>query len=283
MKHAFLTLLFIAMLFMTACGVQPVSGQIATQAAPTLAFPPLDTQTAAVPTIAVQPTAQPSAPVAATPAGNTAVVNVSQLNIRVGPGVNYNVEKTLDQGAAVTLLGKSSDGNWYEVQLQDGSGGWVFSAYVITSANLANLPVMPAPIIVPTATAAPTLASAGATALPSGSIPLTGATAVPIVVPATTNPLPVVVAIASNQAQVTLSRFPVNKSVIATLGARGTNESVRITGTTTDANGSASFGFPMPFSWPDGTPLTQQNLFLTATTTDGSFSRTLNFPFFSGR
>jgi len=274
---------FIVMLLLTACGVKPVSGQIPTNTAvntPTLAFPPTDTQSPQTPASAVQPS-QPAGTAPAAQASNMATVNVTQLNLRVGPGPNYSVEKTLNQSAPLTLLGKSSDGNWYLVQLQDGSGGWVFSAYVTTLANVAALPVMQPPTAA-NPTAAP---SAGA------NIPLTGAaalptvvpTAVPVVVPPPTNTNPIVVAIANNQVQVSLSHFPAGKPVTVTLGAVGTNKTVRMTGPTTDGNGLASFSFSMPFSWPDGTPLTQQSLYMTVSTTDGSFSRTLGFPFFSGR
>ncbi len=276
---------FIVMLLLTACGAQPVSGQVATHTAATLAFPPADTQPAQVPTHAPTNTQQ-AVPVSVAPLVNPATVNVTQLNIRVGPGINYDAEKTLNQGDKLSLLGKSSDGNWYEVQLQDGSGGWVFSAYVTTLANVAALPVIPAPDATSSAPAAATAAPGTPSA--GGSIPLTGATSVPTVLPTVTaaaaaNPLPIVVAIANNQAQVTLSRFPAGKPVLATLGALGTNKSVRIAGATTDGSGSASFNFSMPLSWPDGTPLTQQSLYMTVTTTDGTFSRTLSFPFFSGR
>jgi uncharacterized protein YraI len=289
MKLAFLALFFIVMMLITACGVQPVSGQIATKAAPTLAFPPVDTQPAQVPTNAVLPTQQ-SASVSATEAGNTAVVNVDQLNLRVGPGLNDSVEKTLNRGAVLSLLGKSSDGNWFEVQLQDGSVGWVFSAFVITSANLATLPVSQAPNnaaptapnnVAPSATGS--LPIAGPIVVPTASSVAPSAAVVPTVISATPNPFPIVVTIANNQAQVTLTRYPASKSVVVTLAARGTNESVRVAAATTDTNGSATFNFSMPFSWPDGMPLTQQNLLLIVSTTDGSFSRTDSFPFFSGR
>jgi uncharacterized protein YraI len=286
LKQLLLAPFFMAMLLLTACGVKQASGQISTSSPsnstvlPTLAFPPSDTQTAQAPASAVQPTEQ-STLVSTAQTSVTATVNVTQLNIRLGPGLNYNIATTLNQGSVLTLLGKSTDGNWYEVQLQDGSEGWVFSAYLTTSASVAALPVMQAPTAVI------------GTALPSvgGSIPLTGATPVPTVVstavpvvvlpPATTNPI--VVAIANNQAQVTLSNFPAGKPVIATLGALGTTKSIKMSGPTTDSNGSASFSFSMPFSWPDGTPLTQQSLYMTVSTTDGSFSRTLSFPFYSGR
>jgi uncharacterized protein YgiM (DUF1202 family) len=285
MKLASLALCFIVIMLITACGVQPVSGQIATKAAPTLAFPPADTQPAPVPTIAALPTQQ-SAPVSATAAGNTAVVNVNQLNLRVGPGLNYSVAKTLNQGVVFALLGKSNDGNWFEVQLQDGSNGWVFSAFVTTSANLANLPVGQTPnnvvsSVAPSATGSIPLT--GSVVVPTASSVAPSAAVVPTVVPATTNPFPIVVTIANNLAQVTLARYPASKSVVATLAVRGTSESVQIAVATIDANGSANFNFPMPFSWPDGTPLTQPNLLLTVNTTDGSFSRTDSFPFFSGR
>ncbi|HMD89233.1 MAG TPA: SH3 domain-containing protein [Anaerolineaceae bacterium] len=246
LQRAVLAQIFISMLLLTACGVNQVAGQTSTNLAPkpvispSLAFPATATQTVQAPANAGQSTQQ-TTPVTSVQQGNTGTVSVTQLNLRLGPGLNYNVLKTLNQGSTLTLIGKSIDGEWYEVQLPDGSAGWAFSAYITTSANVVTLPVVQTPIEI-TATAAP----------PSGEdIPLTGGTLVPTTVstfaPTAANTTPIVMVIANNQAQVTLARFPANNAVIATLGALGTDESVKIAGSVTDGNGSASFSFSMPF------------------------------------
>lgn len=65
-----------------------------------------------------------------TPAGNNAI------NVRSGPGTNYNTITTLQAGQQVNVVGKQGD--WYAVEI-DGVIGWVFSEVVSTSGNCDNL------------------------------------------------------------------------------------------------------------------------------------------------
>jgi uncharacterized protein YraI len=70
----------------------------------------------------------------------TAVWNV---NIRAGPGTEYAVVGTLDQGASAEIVGVSADGLWWAI-LYNGTQnerGWVAAAYVQAS-NTANVPVL---------------------------------------------------------------------------------------------------------------------------------------------
>lgn len=56
------------------------------------------------------------------------VVNESLVNIRSGPGTNYNVLSTAAKGESFLLLDSSSD--WYQVILNDGRMGWVVARLV---------------------------------------------------------------------------------------------------------------------------------------------------------
>jgi uncharacterized protein YraI len=70
----------------------------------------------------------------------TAVWNV---NIRAGPGTEYAVVGTLNQGASAEIVGISADGLWWAI-LYDGTQngrGWVAAAYVQAN-NTANVPVL---------------------------------------------------------------------------------------------------------------------------------------------
>ncbi len=56
------------------------------------------------------------------------VIKGSRVNIRTGPGTNYAVLTTLKAGEPVKALGKQGD--WYQVQLEDGRVGWVYGTLV---------------------------------------------------------------------------------------------------------------------------------------------------------
>lgn len=58
----------------------------------------------------------------------TAVVTIDRLNVRSGPSATYSVIKILSQGDQVTVRG--SVAGWYNVELIDGSIGWVMMRFV---------------------------------------------------------------------------------------------------------------------------------------------------------
>jgi uncharacterized protein YgiM (DUF1202 family) len=70
------------------------------------------------------------------------VVNTNRLNVRSGPGLNFNVFATLIQSQAVTLEGRNADGSWLQVRLPAGRLGWVSSAFIAANLEIANLPVI---------------------------------------------------------------------------------------------------------------------------------------------
>ncbi|WP_406678661.1 N-acetylmuramoyl-L-alanine amidase [Neomoorella carbonis] len=51
----------------------------------------------------------------------------SYVNIRSGPGLDYNIIDVFPRGTVLGLLGEAS--GWYRVQLNDGRQGWVSAAY----------------------------------------------------------------------------------------------------------------------------------------------------------
>lgn len=69
----------------------------------------------------------PSAPAVTTPVVNDksalAVINGSVVNIRSGPGTNYDVVSRASKGDRLPLVDKSAD--WYKVKLPGGYYGWV--------------------------------------------------------------------------------------------------------------------------------------------------------------
>ena len=104
-----------------------------------------------------RPPAAPSGPTA-TPSGPTAFVNVDFLNVRAGPGVNYDLVTKLNRNQSMSLLGRNGESTWARVRVPGGAEGWVSTQYITTTVPLASLPVIqitsPTPTRGPVATAA---------------------------------------------------------------------------------------------------------------------------------
>jgi uncharacterized protein YgiM (DUF1202 family) len=66
--------------------------------------------------------------------------NAYRLNVRSGPGVQYDVVTRVTQGDPVGLIGRNANGSW--VQLETGySQAWINASYVLTAYNIYTLPV----------------------------------------------------------------------------------------------------------------------------------------------
>jgi serine protease Do len=85
-----------------------------------------------------------------------AVVEVDSLNIRSGPGTNYNRVGVASQGDALVIEGQVDNCDWLQVTAPDGVAGWASgkSQYVTLDTRCADIPEAerPAP---PAASAAP--------------------------------------------------------------------------------------------------------------------------------
>lgn len=118
--------------------------------------------------LATNTTAAPAALAIATP---TQLVSTSPMaaatgliNVRSGPGVDYTVVGALQPAAQVGIVGKDAAGDWYEVQLNGGSTGWVLSQLVQTSGDVGAVTVEANIPAAPTATPAPAVVEAAPTA-----------------------------------------------------------------------------------------------------------------------
>lgn len=139
-----------------------VSGWAAAQSL--IVFYRLELRTEAVTISPATPTAEPAAPpaptaqstVAAAPASSTALTtttapaappvtdeptmalvrSTSRLNIRSGPGTTYAVIGKAEPAQPLTVVGRSADGRWVEVQWPEAAGGtgWVAAQYVAIGA-----------------------------------------------------------------------------------------------------------------------------------------------------
>jgi len=92
------------------------------------------------------PETGPSAP---TPDGTTEKVIVTvnsfgqRLNVRAGPGTEYDIVAKAVAGVTFNGIGRTEEGNWVQVAVADlPSGyGWVFAFYVTTTGPFEDLPV----------------------------------------------------------------------------------------------------------------------------------------------
>jgi uncharacterized protein YraI len=276
MKNKFLTLIFIAII-LSACGLtSPIDPQTpasgvghpqSTQVTGNLDRTPAVIQSVPTPTeIAVdlgepqepqpavtdgqetpdQPIATPqTTDPAPAQADSSAVVNVTGLNLRMGPGYGYGVIHVLPEGQRLDVLGRSVNGDWIEVRLDEQTGGWVYARYLDASIDLATLPVKEA---------------YGGPYSESGQ-------------PASASTYSLYMSINGRQATINLGRFPANTQVTAWLGLPGERANLLVASGQTNANGSAQLDFVMPDEWSDGSPLSEQELLLVVRSTDGSYSQ----------
>ncbi len=97
---------------------------------------------------------------------------IDYVNVRSGPGTNYQVLVAAPPNASAEVTGKSSDGAWWQVKISttysaDGLG-WVSADWVITQ-NTSAVPVVaapPAPPTPPPSEATPPPTAEAATAVP---------------------------------------------------------------------------------------------------------------------
>jgi len=155
-------ILLIIALMLAACGGEPTPEVIAfvpsategakvpTRAPTNTATPTVETST---PTLTPTNTDTPTATASPTPSIPVAQA-IRAISIRLGPASNYPVMGTLEANAQLPIVGISEDGNWYQVQLEDGTFGWVTAAttQVETFGDLRVIEVALAPTDTPTFT-----------------------------------------------------------------------------------------------------------------------------------
>jgi len=103
------------------------------------------------------------------------VVANSQINVRGGPGTNYNIVGAANQGQRFPVKGKNPAGDWWQINF-NGQDGWVLGA-LVTAQNTGavaiaqNIPQPPPPTAtpIPPPTAPPKPAEAPAPPQPAKS------------------------------------------------------------------------------------------------------------------
>ncbi len=64
------------------------------------------------------------------------IVSVSNMNVRGGPGTQFEILGNLPRGADAVAMGRNNDGSWLEVET-----GWVFADLVEACGDILQLPV----------------------------------------------------------------------------------------------------------------------------------------------
>jgi hypothetical protein len=88
----------------------------------------------------VAPTATPTA--TATPSPPAATVINPVVNVRSGPGTDYPVVGNVNQGTTCPITGRNNNSTWWQVRCPNGVNGWVYYEIVMTSGNIAGVPVV---------------------------------------------------------------------------------------------------------------------------------------------
>ena len=71
-----------------------------------------------------------------------AIVRVTTLNVRQGPGTVYDIIGRVTSSQSLATLGRTADGGWLQVCCVEGKRGWVASDLVVSSVSLQALPVI---------------------------------------------------------------------------------------------------------------------------------------------
>ncbi|GAB4528399.1 MAG: hypothetical protein Kow0063_04580 [Anaerolineae bacterium] len=114
---------------------------------------------------ATEPPATEQPPVA----GGPSVTVEVNLNVRTGPGTNYERIGTLPEGTTVEIIGRVANSTWWQIPYADGPDGkgWISAGYG-TATNTESVPVVEAP---PPPSPAPPTATPIAESPPPGPTP----------------------------------------------------------------------------------------------------------------
>lgn len=120
----------------------PTPPPTATPVIPTATPPP--TATPVIPTATPTHTPEPATATPTVPA-QPMVIALGEVNVRSGPGLTYAIIGDMAPGEAALLVGRNPAGDWWQIQREDGSVGWVLGQLVTIEGNTEGIPVAEAP------------------------------------------------------------------------------------------------------------------------------------------
>jgi len=140
MRRMKFVLFIVLTLFLTACALAATPEPTATPspAPPTATdteVPPTPTATF-TPTVTLPPTPTPFVPF------NAFIASTDSANLRAGPGYHFLILKVLNAGSQVLLLGRSQGSEWFYVQANDSTKGWVNGKLMRQTDDLLAAPII---------------------------------------------------------------------------------------------------------------------------------------------
>jgi len=93
--------------------------------------------------LAEAPAPQPSNPTGDTTGAQTAnaVVTAARLNVRSGPGTNYEVITMLAKGDTHAAIARNATSQWILIELDPANRGWVSALFISLDTPISDLPV----------------------------------------------------------------------------------------------------------------------------------------------
>lgn len=107
-------------------------------------FTPTPGQAQQAPAAAQQPVAvtpTPAAPAQLLPTGAVAIINTPLVNVRSGPGLDFEVVTIVERGQEFDILAKDSLGEWWQVCCVEEETVWVIGQLVDTDGPVDQVPV----------------------------------------------------------------------------------------------------------------------------------------------
>ncbi|MDI9549243.1 MAG: SH3 domain-containing protein, partial [Chloroflexota bacterium] len=92
---------------------------------PAVEQPPAEAVVEELPPAEPTPTDTPPPPPPPTPTPAAEVIINTNMNVRGGPGTNYNIIGAASAGERYVVTGRNDAGNWWQIDFQ-GQNGWVF-------------------------------------------------------------------------------------------------------------------------------------------------------------
>jgi len=68
------------------------------------------------------------------------LVSPGPVNIRSGPGLDYDVIGTLNTNTPMPIVGRNGDGSWWQIKIANDTLGWVSNS-VVQASNTGNVPL----------------------------------------------------------------------------------------------------------------------------------------------
>lgn len=139
--------------------------------------------------------AEPTEALAAVPAAPMARAQDGKVNLRGGPGTDYEIVGELLVGESLEIVGRNADSSWWQISTTEGGVAWVAAEVVAASDVSEAIPVVEAPA---PPTAAPTPVPAPVQEATATQVPVVEATATPAPteeVPASAGPAMIIKAV----------------------------------------------------------------------------------------